>query len=60
MSFLEHLFYFTTLLIIGSLIVRVGWKLKYLIPLVFLELQYLFFNSSKIIPLGLGTNTILL
>lgn len=35
MSFLEHLFYFTTLLIIGSLIVRVGWKLKYLIPLVF-------------------------
>ncbi|WP_043970650.1 MULTISPECIES: hypothetical protein [Acinetobacter] len=36
MSILENLFYFICLLLIGALIVRVGWKIRYLAPLSFL------------------------
>lgn len=48
MSILELLFYFITLLLIGYLIVRVGWKLRYLAPLCFLGVFILvwFFIST--------------
>lgn len=36
MSFFENLFYFISILFIGVLIVKLGWKLKYLAPLSFL------------------------
>ena len=35
MSILESLFGFTLVLFIGYLIVKVGWKLRYLVPLCF-------------------------
>lgn len=44
MSILESLFYFIFVLFIGCLVVRVGWKLKYLAPLCFFSVSSLVFS----------------
>ncbi|OUY08284.1 hypothetical protein [Acinetobacter populi] len=48
MSILEHLIYFVSLLMISYLIVRAGWKLRYLAPLCFFGVFILVWLSISI------------
>ena len=44
MSILESMFYFISVLFVGYLVVRVGWKLRYLAPLCFTGIFLLVFS----------------